>query len=227
MATITVYPAAGAVSPVDGQVFRDITSETFSTIRTGAGTGAPVSQVAIEGGLVASATTNEFATLTRAIICFDTSSITSINRTEAKEFVSVSAASIAFGYFRTRADFSGASITGVGFSPVFRSSAAYSGPTTAIGGLLITPQPGTLQFVSVVTRTVASGASVVFDLKKNGASLFGASALPVIAGGGTFVSTASLGTKNVDAGDILQADVSAMSAGAGLITDVTLVARAY
>lgn len=76
--TLTAYPAAGDSSPIDGLVGRSGVNETFSTIRSGAGTlkstGSSNNNFAYLAG---SATTNQFASLLRSIFCFDTSSITS------------------------------------------------------------------------------------------------------------------------------------------------------
>lgn len=73
MPTVTFYPAAGANSPVDGWVRREGTNETFSTIRSGAGTGFDYTDADVE--LSAGSTSNRFNWLYRQIICFDTSSI--------------------------------------------------------------------------------------------------------------------------------------------------------
>ena len=119
---------------------------------------------------------------------------------------------------------SGASVLGMGLSPVFTSGAQYSGPTVAIGGILVAPRPATLQWVSAFTRYVVSGASVGFDFKLRNASIFAnATSLPAIAAGGTFVSTASIGTKNVNVGDMLQADIASVGA-TGNVLQVTIQA---
>lgn len=74
--TSTFYPAFGAVSPVDGRVFRDGVSESFATIRAGNGTGAQdlttENQVT---GLRSTGTVNEYQTIHRSVFGFDTSSI--------------------------------------------------------------------------------------------------------------------------------------------------------
>ena len=156
-------------------------------------------------------------------IQFDAPSIASIARIQTREFISTSGATINEGQFVTRANFSGASVTGFGIYPAWRSSGAYSGPTTVVGGYLISPKAGQIQWVSVLTRTVASGTSVGFDIKKNGTSIFAnATMRPAIAAAGTYVSTASIATKNIDQGNLLQADVDSAVSGAGLITDVTI-----
>ncbi len=125
-------------------------------------------------------------------------------------------------------DISGASISGFGLNPVWRTSGSYSGPTTFVAGNLMVPQAGTLQWISIVTRFVASGTSVGFDVKKNGSSIFSnATMRPAITAGGTYVSTASIGTKNIGKGDILSTSVDSMLSGAGLITDFTLQGGTY
>lgn len=74
-----LFPAAGANSPVDGYVARDIRgtgSETFSTIRTSAGNFSNETDAfQTIPFLESSTTTNEFDALYRDIICWDTSSI--------------------------------------------------------------------------------------------------------------------------------------------------------
>jgi hypothetical protein len=118
---------------------------------------------------------------------------------------------------------SAASVTGFGFVPIFTGSGSYSGPTLAVGGLYIAPRAGTLKWVSAVTRYVASGTSVGFDFQLRGASVFAnATTRPAISAGGTFVSTASIATININRGDILQADLASMVTGGGLIQEVSI-----
>jgi hypothetical protein len=124
----------------------------------------------------------------------------------------------------TRLDISGASLTGLGFSPVFLGPGAYSGPTIGIGGLLIAPRPATLRWVSAVTRYVASGGSIGFDFQLRGASVFAnATTRPAISAGGTYVSTASIATVNINAGDIMQGDVASVALTT-LIQEITIQA---
>lgn len=74
--TLTVYPSAGSVSPVDGYVTRHGVDQTISAIVAGAGTAATDTDVSIL--LQASATSNQFLQLARTIVCFDTSPLTSL-----------------------------------------------------------------------------------------------------------------------------------------------------
>ena len=130
--------------------------------------------------------------------------------------------SISQMHIATRLSISGASVTGIGIYPLWRGTGAYSGPTTMVGGLLNVPRAGTLQWISIVTRTVASTGSVAFDIKKNGTSIFAnATTAPAIAAGGTYVSTSSIATRSIDSGDRLQADILSV-APAGIITDITV-----
>ena len=77
---------------------------------------------------------------------------------------------------------SGASLIGFPMSAVFVGSGAYSGPTTTIGGLLVSPRPATIKWVSALTRFVVSTASIGFDLQLRGASIFAnATTRPAIA----------------------------------------------
>lgn len=102
---------------------------------------------------------------------------------------------------------SGASISGnFPLNPVFSFVGSLSGATVSPQTALSMPQVGSFKWASVMTRTVASGASAIFDININGTSIFDAATRPAIAGGGTFVSTASIATKNFKAGDRLTWD---------------------
>jgi len=122
---------------------------------------------------------------------------------------------------------SGASITGnFPITPVWVMSGYISGTTTSVGKPLSMPQPGNWSWFSFVTPWVASAASVVFDVKKNGTSIFAGITTPAIIGGGTFVSTASINTKAFVAGDVITVDVKSND-NPGIIRDVVGQARAY
>lgn len=76
--TLTVYPdASTSATTVDGRAVRNNTStETFSTLRAGAGTaGEPSAVNDFTLAVVASSTTDQYTILTRGIFLFDTSSI--------------------------------------------------------------------------------------------------------------------------------------------------------
>lgn len=76
--TLTVYPDADAeTTTVDGYVARGSVDEAFSTIRAGAGSASGDSDASASTLLEASSTNNQFATLRRLIMLFDTSSLTS------------------------------------------------------------------------------------------------------------------------------------------------------
>lgn len=71
-----LFPAAGANSPVDGEVSRGPASETFTTIRDGAGTVfSNIHERNTTPILIASTTTDQFTLLGRNIYCWDTSAI--------------------------------------------------------------------------------------------------------------------------------------------------------
>lgn len=145
----------------------------------------------------------------------------SIQRAELKQMYA-SVASIAQIFTTGRLEVSGASITGFGFYPVFASTGNYSGPTIAIGGVLRAPRAGTLQWVSASTRYVVSTASVAFDFKIRDASVFAnATTAPAIAAGGTFVSTASIATRNINQGDLLSADILSVGAN-GYVMQISI-----
>lgn len=74
--TSTFFPAAGAASPVDGWTHRASVDETFSTIRTSAGSDALDTAVNDElAYLLASGTSNQFARMRRSVYGFATSTI--------------------------------------------------------------------------------------------------------------------------------------------------------
>ena len=80
--SLTAYPAAGSNSPVDGQVYRDISNpgETFATIIGGAGNGFSNTDATTESErITCSNTTNQFLSIRRSIFCFDTSIISGGN----------------------------------------------------------------------------------------------------------------------------------------------------
>lgn len=108
----------------------------------------------------------------------------------------------------------GASVQGIGLFPVFQFTGTISGPTALLQTPLSMPKVGTFQWFSVISRTQSSGASVIIDINLNGTSVFDAGTRPAIAGGGTFVSTASIATKNFKNGDRLSWDFDN-----GFITD--------
>jgi len=74
--TLTVYPAAGANSPVDGPVHRDGVNESFATIRAGAGNGAYPDATTAYINNTGNGSTG-FVDWRRGIILFDTSALTS------------------------------------------------------------------------------------------------------------------------------------------------------
>lgn len=136
--------------------------------------------------------------------------------------VSISVMNIA-----TRLEISGASVVGpgIGINPVFNFIGSLSGPTTFVQTPLVMPQAGHFKWFTFMTRTVASGASAYVDINKNGTSIFDAGTRPTIAGGGTFVSTASIKTKAFAAGDKLTWDYD-QTASDGYITDFIIQGRA-
>mgnify|MGYP001612225314 CR=1 FL=1 len=124
----------------------------------------------------------------------------SIARLEAP-FARIPSALISVATVLGHLNVSGASITGFPLTPTFVFTGSLSGATTFIQTPLVMPRPGTWSFVNYITRTVSSGASSYIDINKNGVSVFEAGTRPVIAGGGTFYSSASINTKNFARGD--------------------------
>lgn len=120
---------------------------------------------------------------------------------------------------------SGASLIGnLPITPVWFISGAVSLATTAVGAAMSMPQAGTWQYFTATLKTPASGASLVLDFNKNGTSIFQAGTRPLISGGGTFVSTASINTKSFIAGDTFTLDIDI---GGGMGSDLTFLGRAY
>lgn len=75
--TLTVYPDAGSgATSVDGFVGRNGVDETFATIRAGAGTVNNPSNEFLNVNVIGSATNDQYSSLARSIMTFDTSSLT-------------------------------------------------------------------------------------------------------------------------------------------------------
>lgn len=156
-------------------------------------------------------------------IQFDTVSIASIARVETSRLIAPSAL-VSIATILGHLTVSGASLSGIPMSPAFIGSGNYSGPTTAIGGILNSPRAYTLSWVSAVTRFVVSTASIGFDFKVREASIFAnATSRPAIIAGGTYVSTASLATRNINPGDLLQGDIASVGSS-GYVTQITIQA---
>ena len=154
---------------------------------------------------------------------FDTPSIASIARLESG-FIKASSALVSIATILGHLNVSGASVFGLQLvRPVFAFTGSISGPTTLLHTPLPMPRAGLWSYANVITRTVASGASLVVDINKNGTSIFDANTRPTIVGGGTFASTASIATKGFAPGDRISWDVDT-GAGVGLhITDFDVV----
>lgn len=113
----------------------------------------------------------------------------------------------------THLNASGASITGISsLNPAWAISAAASSVTAYASFPLSMPTNGSFNWFSITLNGPASGASYVFDVKKNGTSIFDTGTRPAVVGGGTFVSTASIATKAFNPGDVFWIDIAAMGA---------------
>jgi hypothetical protein len=85
--TLTAFPDPDPeTTTVDGRVLRQVVSESFSTIRAGAGTLAEPSSATPRVGIFASGTVDEYTNLERYIALFDTSSIDDANTISAATF---------------------------------------------------------------------------------------------------------------------------------------------
>ena len=71
--TLTVFPESGTT--VDGYITRSVSSETLSEIRSGTGTAVNDGGQTLDLDLTSSSTTDEYSTLRRVFMLFDTSSI--------------------------------------------------------------------------------------------------------------------------------------------------------
>lgn len=150
---------------------------------------------------------------------FDTPSIASIARLESP-FIKAASGIISIATVAGHLNVSGASVVGLGKTAVFAFIGSLSGPTTLVQTPLATPQAGNVEWINIITRTVASGASAIFDINKNGTTIFtDQNTRPAITGGGTFVSVASIAVKNFSAGDRLSWDYDTTG---GHITDFNI-----
>ena len=77
MSTLTVYPAAGAASPVDGPINEVNVDMTFATIRASAGNQGGLESTSLDrhAGIDGSTTTSQYKSMNRGFYDFDTSPI--------------------------------------------------------------------------------------------------------------------------------------------------------
>jgi hypothetical protein len=127
----------------------------------------------------------------------------------------------------THLNIGGASISGLGLGlfPTWYIPSLPSLPTTSLGRPMAVPRAGTMKFVSVTLSGIVSSATVYFDVNKNFSSIFDAGCRPLIANG-TFVSTASIATTNLKAGDVLNVDYDICDLG-GNSKDAIITIAAY
>lgn len=136
-----------------------------------------------------------------------------------------STATIAVARIYSHVNASGASITGrFPIHPGWVVGGLVSLATINVGKPLPMPQAGLLQFFCAVTRTPVSGGSLLLDIHKNGTTIFSdQNTRLVFPAGGTFVSTASIGLRTFNAGDIFTMDIDN---GGGTAADLTVLGRA-
>lgn len=125
----------------------------------------------------------------------------------------------------THLNASGASVTGnFPIHPTWYYGDSLSSPASGIGSTVSIPQGGTMKFVAATLKNPVSGASLVLDINKNGVSIFTDTATRLaIPGGGTYASTASIGTTGFNAGDFLNVDIDNGGGNAQYITVVTRI----
>jgi len=150
--TLTAYPAAGANSPVDGLVSYANTDQTFANIRSGAGNSANNTSNVFDVVLTTSTTTNQFYTLSRGIMCFDTSSL------GGTATVSAVMLSLWFVFGQNALGSPEAHISGA--TPASTSSLANSDYN----------QLGTTSFGNIAYASLGSGAYNDFTLNSSGIS---------------------------------------------------------
>lgn len=156
-------------------------------------------------------------------------STATINYLETKNLALTSLASIAVINISGYLNASGASVTGPRENPItvkFCFSGSLSGPTTALQTPAITPINGTWSYVNIIAPSTASGASVVFDINKNGTSIFNSGTRPNIVGAGTFVSTASMATKAFSRGDLFSWNFDGPASVGGLVSNFNIFLHA-
>ncbi len=136
----------------------------------------------------------------------------------------IASAGIGVSRVVTHLNASGASLSGIGLNPTWFIPSLPSSATTGLGRPMAMPRAGLLQFVTVTLNNIVSTASAFFDITKNGTSIFNVVGRPLIANS-TFVSTASIATKNFNAGDVLRVDW-APALGANAV-DATVTASSY
>ena len=107
---------------------------------------------------------------------------------------------------------SSASVVGLGLNPTWYIPSLPSLPTIGLGRPASMPRVGTWAWASVTLSGIISSPSVYFDINKNFSSIFDAGTRPLIANG-TFVSTASIATKNFSAGDKFNVDFDTIDLG--------------
>lgn len=136
----------------------------------------------------------------------------------------ISTATINTARVLTHLNVSGASITGnFPIHPTWVIGGYVSLATTSVGKPAPLPNSGIWKFFSAVLRAPVSGASLVLDINLNGTSIFTDQNTRLsILGGGTYVSTASIGTLGFTAGGILTVDIDN---GGGLAQDLTVMGK--
>jgi hypothetical protein len=118
-----------------------------------------------------------------------------------------------------------ASIYGIGLNPTWYIPSLPSLPTTGLGRPVSMPRAGLIQFVSVTLNGIVSSPTVYFDVNKNFGSIFDTGTRPLITNG-TFISTASVATKNFKAGDVLSVDYDMCDLG-GNSVDATVTVSSF
>lgn len=161
-----LFPAAGAVSPVDGYVAREGINETFADIRGGAGNTARASNATEQiAGLTGTATANQYGTLARGIALFNTSVIGSSSTVDTV-VISIEGSQ----------KFPDLGTTALTFTVVASTPAANDALANADYGQLGTVEFGNISYASYSTiayNDITLEASGRANIVKDGISKFG------------------------------------------------------
>lgn len=147
----------------------------------------------------------------------------SINLINTRTFGVASLASLRQAFVGNLLSASGASIQAFPQTPVWVYGGTVSGASAALGMPLDMINPGTIQWITAVSRSGSSNASLFLDIIKNGTTvLTGANAsqsVLMIPANGTFVSTASIAVPRFNSGDVFS--FSVLGSGS-MATDLTV-----
>lgn len=164
--TLTQYPGTiSATNPADGFVRREGVSESFATIRAGAGNGAYPDNLINVVSLEASDVTDEYNTLGRIILCFDTSTLTT--------YAHVTGTTVSlYGWGTAKSDALGTADLHIGSATPASTSNLVNADYNSVG----TTSFGSIAYADYTTdyNVVTLNASGIANLVKTGISSYSA-----------------------------------------------------